>query len=124
MINMQFAGLEAMLARIDQAGANIANSTDLAVQMGGIVCEATAKKKSPVKTGRLRAGNQYRKMGTARCVVINTVNYAAPVERGHRAKNGRFVAPRPFMLPGYLAGKAEIKRDLAKIPGVKIKSWS
>lgn len=117
-------GIDRIKAQLDVACQKRIQAVDNAVQNAGIVTEAGAKKRSPVKTGRLRAGNRYRNTGTASCRVRNAVRYARPVELGHVTKSGSVVPPRPFLFPGYLEGKAALREDLAKIGGLKIKTWS
>lgn len=84
---------------------------DVAVQL-----EGKAKERTPVDTGRLR--NQWRvgkvkKQGDEYYIeVFNNVNYAEPVEYGHRTKGGNFKEGAHMMelslaevseqLPGYL----------------------
>lgn len=84
---------------------------DVAVQLEGKV-----KERTPVDTGRLR--NQWRvgkvkKQGDEYYIeVFNNVNYAEPVEYGHRTKGGNFKEGAHMMelslaevseqLPGYL----------------------
>jgi hypothetical protein len=113
-----------VLANLERARAEIARDCGDAVQMAGIVTEASAKRRCKVKTGRLRSAISYVRTSAAACRVGNAVEYAAPVELGHRTASGTTVPPAPFMHPGYLDGKKELKEDLKKIPGVKIISWS
>lgn len=117
-------GLTQFKAQLDVACQKRIQAIDAAVQNAGLVTEAGAKKRSPVRKGRLRAGNQYRRTGLAACRVANAVTYAKPVELGHVTRSGSVVAPRPFLFPGYLEGKAALKADLMKIPGLRIKTWS
>jgi hypothetical protein len=127
---MPVVGLTSILAKLDAVYANQVKQIGDAVQNAGIVTEAVAKQRSPVKTGRLRAGNQYVKTGPTSCKVGNAVSYARPVELGHRTSfvgkdgEGHMVAPSPFLFPGYLAGKAALRSDLGKITGLKIINWS
>lgn len=119
-------GLDAVLANITAEAERIAKEVGDATQMAGITTEAVAKQNCPVDTGRLRAGNQYTKTGPASCSVGNAVEYAPDVELGHRVrgKSGRMVAPRPFLFPGYLAGKKSLRSDLEQIDGITVVSWS
>lgn len=122
---MAVLGMSTVLARLEASRADIAQQVGDAVQYAGIVTEAVAKQNTPVDTGRLRAGNHYVKTGPTSCRVGNAVEYAAPVELGHRTRGeGETVPPHPFLFPGYLAGKKQLQADLAKIPGLKIISWS
>ncbi|HEV2583778.1 MAG TPA: HK97 gp10 family phage protein [Ktedonobacteraceae bacterium] len=123
---MPVLGLTTVLTSLDSVQASMLKQVGDAVQNAGIVTEAVAKQRTRVRTGRLRAGNRYVKTGERSCRIGNAVRYAAAVELGHRVrgKSGRTVPPRPFLFPGYLAGKQALKEDLAKIPGLRIRSWS
>lgn len=121
---IKLLGLSTVLANLDAAKANIEQQAGDAVQNAGLVTEGVAKQHTKVRTGRLRAGNRYVMTGPMSCRVRNTVRYAIPVELGHRTRSGKTVAPSPFLFPGYLAGKKALQADLAKIAGLKIRSWS
>ncbi len=113
------SGIAQLQARIQAEGERIANEACDAIQYAGIFCEARAKQRSVVKTGRMRAGNQYQKISRSACRVTNAVSYAIWVELGTHK-----MAARPFFFPAYLDAKANLRDELAKIPGVRIKSWS
>lgn len=121
---IKLLGLSTVLANLDAAQANIQRQAGDAVQNAGIVTEAVAKKNTKVRTGRLRAGNRYVMTGPMSCRIGNAVRYARPVELGHRTRSGKTVPPSPFLFPGYLAGKKALQADLAKIAGLKVRSWS
>jgi hypothetical protein len=120
---MPVLGFSAVLANLDAASAEIEKQVGDSVQNAGIVTEGSAKKRCPVRTRRLRSAISYVRISAAACQVGNAVEYAPPVELGHRTASGTTVAPQPFMFPGYLDGKDALKADLIDL-GLKIISWS
>lgn len=94
-------GLAQMSKRIDQE-----------IQYAGIACQKYAKQLCPVDTGRLRSSIQYVNTGFQQCIVSTDVEYAAPVELGHVTRSGGYVAPQPFLQPGYEQAKAELIQNL------------
>src|SRR5579885_967867 len=85
-------GTAAINAKLDAWLAQKTQQTDNAVQGAGIDCQAGAKQRAPVDTGRFRAGYTYEKTGPCQCRVYNTVFYGiflnlvrAACGRAHRS---------------------------------------
>ena len=72
------------------------NKVNTAIQKAGIKCAASAKKRCPVDTGRLRSSIQYQG-SNLRVDVTTNVNYSKYIEFGTR-----YMAARPYMMPAYL----------------------
>jgi hypothetical protein len=53
--------------------------------------------------------------GHLRYRVDNNANYAVPLELGHHAKSGSYVAPRPFMVPALQSVAPVFKRAVTAI---------
>lgn len=89
-----------------------ANQVDREIQYAGIACQKYAKQLCPVDTGRLRSSIQYKNMGFQKCIVDTDVYYAWFVEGGHHTRGKGYVAPNPFLQPGYEQAKGELMTAL------------
>ena len=77
-------------------------------ERAGFVVEGRVKRKAPVDKGLLRAS--YTHSADEEGVVVGTnIEYAAPVELGHRTEAGTFVQPQPHLVPGLLESIPELK---------------
>jgi phage gpG-like protein len=106
-------GLPELLASIDQFGEDVAECIDKQVAIAAINIQGAAKYRAPVLKvprrikGALYSGGRLRKSinvyhnteGPASAEVRAEVDYAAPVEFGHRTSAGTFVPAQPFMTP-------------------------
>lgn len=106
-------GLPELLASMDQFDEDVADAIDKQVAIAAINIQGAAKNRAPVlkvprrikgalySGGRLRKSINvyYRTEGPATAEVRAEVDYAAPVEFGHRTSAGTFVPAQPFMTP-------------------------
>ena len=92
--------------------ANFSAKVGNSVQGAGIDCEAGAKQRCPVDTGRLRSSIKYTKVNQLTCRVGTNVKYALPVETGHITRSGSHVAPQPFMFPAYIDTRKALLAEL------------
>lgn len=124
------SGMDAIFAKIDRRIAEIERRAEQAIQGAGIDTQADAKLHCPVGTpestgikgyhgGRLRASILYKRTGQYSCAVGTNVKYGPYVELGTYKMKAR-----PFLFPGYLKGKRNLRTELEAIPGVKVVSWS
>lgn len=101
----------AMQAKID----HIKKHANAIVQFAGLNCEGLAKQACPVDTGRLRSSIKYTKVTESSCTCGTSVNYARPVEMGHVTRSGSFVAPRPYLQPGFQQAQKQCLQELKAI---------
>lgn len=89
---------------------------DAEIQYAGLACQKYAKQACPVDTGRLRSSIQYANTGLMSCSVGTDTYYGLFVEMGHRTRGGHgYVAPRPFLRPGFVQAKQELMQNLANL---------
>lgn len=86
-----------------------------AVQGAGINCEAEAKQRCPVDTGRLRSSIKYTKTSALSCTVGTNVTYAKPIEFGHVTRSGSHVPAQPFLFPAYLRARKDLLIELKSL---------
>ena len=70
-----------------------------ALEMIGGRAESHAKAACPVDTGRLRNSITHQQYDDHTEVIGSNVEYAPPVELGHRTRGGGHVAGKPFLRP-------------------------
>lgn len=106
-------GLPELLASMDQFDEDVAEAIDKQVAIAAINIQGRAKDRAPVLKvprrikGALYSGGRLRKSinvyhnteGPASAEVRAEVDYAAPVEFGHKTSAGTFVPAQPFMTP-------------------------
>lgn len=109
-------GLDTLRARFAAAITSFPAQVDTKIQYAGIKCQAVAKQQCPVKTGRLRSSIQYVNNGLMKCTVGTDVFYSIFLEYGHRTRGGGgYVAPRPYLRPGFEAARIELINNLKAI---------
>jgi hypothetical protein len=69
-----------------------------------------AKADAPVDTGALQRGIGHQVSGL-KGEFYSSVDYAAPVELGHRTASGSTVAPRPHMEPAFEKASGTLLRE-------------
>lgn len=74
------------------------------------VVVAEIKPRTPVRTGFLRGGTAWKKIGKLARKIFNDVEYAVYVEFGTR-----FMPPQSFIRTGVAAAKPKIERLLKKL---------
>lgn len=114
-ISVEITGMDVVFASIDNVTNEQVTQLDQAFQGAGIDTQADAKKACPVKTGRLRASIQYKRIGLCEYEVGTNVNYALPVETGHVTKSGSFVAARPYLFPAFVKNSQKLLDECQKI---------
>lgn len=106
-------GLPELLASMDQFDEDVAEAIDKQVAIAAINIQGRAKDRAPVLKvprrikGALYSGGRLRKSinvyhnteGPASAEVRAEVDYAAPVEFGHKTSAGTFVPAQPFLFP-------------------------
>lgn len=70
-----------------------------ALEIIGGKAETYAKKACPVDTGRLRNSITHQQYDDHTEVIGSNVEYAPPVELGHKTVSGSTVAAKPFLRP-------------------------
>ena len=70
-----------------------------ALEMIGGRAESYAKAACPVRTGNLRNSITHQQYDDHTEVIGTNVEYAPPVELGHRTRSGSTVAAKPFLRP-------------------------
>lgn len=78
---------------------DVAKACGRALEICGGMAESYAKMRCPVDTGNLRNSITHQMEGDRTVVIGTPVEYAPYVELGHHTTTGRFVAPRPYLLP-------------------------
>lgn len=135
LFNFQQTGFDQMLKRVQNMGLSfnpepIGQILESAMAVGFQVSDT----KVPVLTGALKASGFFRLISPISAQAIWNIHYALPVETGHRTRGGggKKVRAQPFIRPGALAAKAELKKllqsylklvsssvNLVKLPGLK-----
>lgn len=108
--NITVSGLDAFSSSLDTWLSEKITKTDEAVQGAGLDCEAGAKQRAPVDTGRLRASIQYQNVGPAECTVGTNVEYAGYVELGTSRQS-----PQPYLFPAFAESSAKLQDELKTI---------
>lgn len=108
--SVEISGLQAVLDAIDANMASKAKRIEQAIQGAGIDTQADAKKACPVKTGRLRASIQYKRIAQYEYVVSTNVNYALVVEAGMHGQRAQ-----PYLYPSFLKNSRKLMDELQKI---------
>lgn len=112
-MNIAVFGIDEIQKQLGSGLIQFANQVDREIQYAGIACQKYAKQLCPVDTGRLRSSIQYVNTGFQQCIVDTDVTYAAPIEFGHVTRNhSSYVAPHPFLRPGYEKAKVELMQNL------------
>ena len=70
--------------------------------------------------GKLANSIRTRKKNQYTFEVRANAKYAIPVELGHRTRNGKFVAPRPFLVPSMRRHNRVLKDRVGRILGYRI----
>ncbi len=114
-MSVTISGQAQVLAAMNLAVAGLTDATDRAIQSAGLACEADAKGRCPVDTGRLRASIEYQRTGLCECQVGTNVSYAPYVELGHHTRSGSWVPAQPFLFPAYAQAVSDLKDTLVKL---------
>lgn len=114
-VSITVQGLGTIQGQIKGKLETFATRVDNAIQGAGIDTEAGAKQNCPVDTGRLRSSIKYTKTGPCKCSIGTNVKYARPIEFGHRTRNGKHVAARPFLFPAYATAKKNLLTELQSL---------
>lgn len=74
---------------------------------------------APVDTGALKAGIKQTKDTLHTCTIVCSVDYAVPVDQGHRTRGSTFVEAQPFFssVVGRYTGGELIKQARVKMNG-------
>lgn len=98
---------------------DVAKACGRALEICGGMAESYAKMRCPVDTGNLRNSITHQMDGDKAVLIGTPVEYAPYVELGHHTTTGRFVAPRPYLLPALEEHVSEyeqvIKSELSKL---------
>jgi len=79
------------------------------LELAGEYIAFNAKLLCPVDTGRLRSSIESKKEGKYKIKIGSNVEYAPFVELGTK-----YMSPRPFLMPGLLNNKEQIKKILTR----------
>lgn len=100
-------------------GADVDAACRRALEICGGKAETYAKLRCPVDTGNLQNSITHQPDGDRAVIIGTPVEYAPYVELGHHTTTGRFVAPRPYLLPALEEHVSEyeqvIKSELSKL---------
>lgn len=100
---VKFKGLDETLDFFSEVDDSIENSISQALVDGALLVENSAKRSTPVDTGRLRDSITTNKIDKLTVEIGTNVDYAEAVHEGWRGRS-----PKPFMKQGYAQSKNKI----------------
>lgn len=86
-MGLEFSGLDELIQRLDEAEKKLPGARDKFLAQEAELVRGDAVDLSPVDTGNLQIGWKKTSPNNGRIAIYNNVEYAAPVEFGHRLKN-------------------------------------
>lgn len=86
-MGFEFSGLDELIQRLDEAERKLPGARDEFLAQEAELVRGDAVELTPVDTGNLRIGWKKTGPNNGRIAIYNNVEYAAPVEFGHRLKN-------------------------------------
>ncbi|MBX6361316.1 MAG: HK97 gp10 family phage protein [Acidobacterium ailaaui] len=108
-LSESFSGLEAVEQALQAALESMTEQINEAVQEAALYCQAQAKRRCPVDTGRLRSSIEYQP-GYLEAQVETNVYYAPFVEYGTRK-----MTARPFLGPASTQASKRLQATLTRL---------
>lgn len=86
-MGFEFSGIDELIQRLDEAEKKVPGARDKFLAWEAELVRGDAVDLTPVDSGNLQIGWKKTNPNNGRIAIYNNVEYAAPVEFGHRLKN-------------------------------------